>query len=299
MSDEKAGVVKSEIVKAAIEVLPVREAYRDAVQPAARETGKALGHVASVVNSALRPFRSVQIAWDTVFNRLDGWIEEKLKGVPPEQICEPPSNVAGAVATGLLFAYEEPSLRELFVQLLATSMVASTRQRAHPAFAECIKQMTPQEAEIVLALAEGRSLPAVFLRGHSPAATKDYSYWRDPTEQSTDQEIDAMFFMRPMESWSSEDWVTWLDATQSVSGSPLLISAFQNLERLGLVRIREDRHLDTPAAYREIARSRVVQDICRRYREQWQLPSFVKGTIDTTDYGRLFMAACVSQGGLP
>jgi hypothetical protein len=128
MADEK-----KELVKAVAEALPVKEAYLDTVQPAAREIGSAGGEIAGVIRSSLRPLRTLRIAWDTVFDRIDEWVAEKLSGTQPDDVVAPPPNLAGGVVTGLVFVQEEPDLRELFVRLLATSMLRTERSHAHPA----------------------------------------------------------------------------------------------------------------------------------------------------------------------
>lgn len=47
------------------------------------------------------------------------------------------------------YADEVPELQEMYVNFLGTAMDRETAMRAHPAFAEIIRQMTPDEARIV------------------------------------------------------------------------------------------------------------------------------------------------------
>jgi abortive infection alpha-like protein len=53
----------------------------------------------------------------------------------------------------MLFASEEPDLREMYVKLLATSMDGATSDDAHPSFVTLIQQLTPDEARILHHLA--------------------------------------------------------------------------------------------------------------------------------------------------
>lgn len=49
----------------------------------------------------------------------------------------------------MLFASEEPDLREMYAKLLATSMDCATSDDAHPSFVSLIQQLTPDEARIL------------------------------------------------------------------------------------------------------------------------------------------------------
>ncbi len=290
-----SGDLKTEIVKVVSDLLPVKDAYVDSIQPAARETGKALGHVASVINSALRPLRSMQLSWDLMFDRLDGWLAERLKNTPPDQIVEPPPTIAGGVVTGLLYASDEPELRELFVQLLATSMVSTTQPLAHPAFAEFLKQMTPIEARIVSYLVAAQHVPYVLIRAHTPTAGTDYTHWKDPCSELTDAEIFALL-ERPVHSgWNQEIRLTLFDIRQVLSPAPYLIAAFQNLARLGLVVVDDHKQVEDRDVYKELVRSPTMFAVCKEIRSQGLLPKISRGVITITDYGEQFLKACVAQ----
>lgn len=68
-------------------------------------------------------------------------VTEKLKDVPPEEIVPPRVAVAGPTIEALRFAAEEPTMRELYANLLATSMKAKKQGKAHPAYVDIIRQL--------------------------------------------------------------------------------------------------------------------------------------------------------------
>ena len=138
-----------EAVKGLVEAVPV---YDDAIQPAAREVGTALQTVAKTINLALAPLSALVWGYDQIKEYLHTALTEKLKAVPKDQIISPNPNVAGPAIEALRFAAHEPSLRELYANLLATSMDLQTAHNAHPAFVEFIRQMTPDEARIISVL---------------------------------------------------------------------------------------------------------------------------------------------------
>lgn len=149
MSEESKIRDAAEAVKGIVEAVPV---YQDIVQPAAREVGTALQTVAKTIHIALAPVSALIWGYDQIREYLNASLIEKLKSVPQEQIVSPNLNVAGPAIEALRFAAHEPDLRELYANLLATSMDSQTAPNAHPAFVEFIRQMTPDEARILAVL---------------------------------------------------------------------------------------------------------------------------------------------------
>jgi hypothetical protein len=280
------------LVKVA-ESLPLKDMYEDAVQPVARETGTALGQVGKLVNSALRPLRSVQVAWDTVFDRLDGWLVDRLSGVPETQLVDPPPNVVGGVVTGLLFAHEETILRDMFVQLLATSMVKDRASTAHPAFAEFIKQMTPLEARLVRAMAKHRDIATLMIRSHDkPNSAQPH---RHPARGLTEEQFLEFLENQPFEGWFGERCLTAVDVPPDAPPTDDVITGFGNLERLGLVRSSTDIALTDRKSYLKIA-------MCDRALEMYDqivsvgcIPGLQTGMTSVTELGKRFITSCVPR----
>lgn len=280
------------LIHVASQVIPAKEVYRDALQPAARELGKGLGQTASIVNTVLRPLRTIQLTWDTLFDRLDGWLSEKLSGTPDVDVCEPSPTVAGPVVTGLLFAADEAELRDLFVQLLATSMVQHTRDHAHPAFAEAIKQMTPLEARLISRFASNGNVPYVIVRAHQWSGKKKDELWDAPIDTLSDDQVRLLFEHPPSGPWRSE---TRLTALSNEFPSPdMLIASFQNLARLGLVTLDEEHFAHDLTTYCRILRASPTVEHCESIRKAGLVPSFARAVILNTEFGKLFCKACVS-----
>ncbi|SPP31211.1 hypothetical protein ARAF_0324 [Arsenophonus endosymbiont of Aleurodicus floccissimus] len=85
-------------------------------------------------------------------------VAEKLKDIAPENIVTPHPNVAGPAIEALRYTGHEESLSEMYASLLATAMNKDTIQKAHPAFVDIIKQLTPDEAKIVRGFAKDESI---------------------------------------------------------------------------------------------------------------------------------------------
>ncbi len=103
---------------------------------------------------------------DQVESYLADAMAEQLKHIPEDRRILPSAVVAGPAVDGLRFVIDEPSLRELYLNLLTTSMDSLTARRAHPAFVQVLKQMTPDEAKIVGLFRSRSTFPAVSLSVH-------------------------------------------------------------------------------------------------------------------------------------
>jgi hypothetical protein len=146
MSDENKIRDAADAIKGIAEAVPV---YQDVVQPAAKEIGTALQTVAKTVHVALAPISALVWGYEKIKDYLNDTLTEKLKHVPKERIVPPNLTVAGPAVEALRFSAHEPSLRELYANLLATAMDAKTAQEAHPAFVEILRQLSPDEAHLV------------------------------------------------------------------------------------------------------------------------------------------------------
>lgn len=146
-------VEDDEIVEKAIRALGLHEVvpelYRDLLQPATREIGKHLLTVAQSISIAMAPLEGAVWSYD----RIKGWLAVKLTArlasTDPSQIQPPPMSIAGPVLLQLHFTADEAELRELYANLLASSMDARTVTQAHPAYVHVIQQLCADEARLL------------------------------------------------------------------------------------------------------------------------------------------------------
>ncbi|WP_444905572.1 DUF4393 domain-containing protein [Microbulbifer sp. SSSA008] len=174
MTDEeksKEGNVEGTInaVTGLAKAVPV---YEDALQPAAKEIGKALGTVAKTVNVALAPVKGLVWGYEQIEEFVSSKVSEKLQNTPEKEIVTPKPNVAGPALESLRYTGHEESLRELYANLLAASMDSLTSAGAHPGFVEILKQITPDEAKLLKIFAKSRPFPLLDVRRESTEAGK-------------------------------------------------------------------------------------------------------------------------------
>lgn len=136
----------AEAIKGIVEAVPI---YQDAVQPLAKEAGKALGTIGEAVNAALAPLEVMIWSLDQMKAFFLEDVAEKLKGVPPERLVTPDPAVAGPAIEALRFAGGRKDLREMYANLLARAMDAETADDAHPAYVEVLRQLSAKEARLL------------------------------------------------------------------------------------------------------------------------------------------------------
>src|SRR5258708_17101073 len=144
-TDEKMKDVV-QAVQGIVEAVPI---YEDAFQPVAKEIGSALGTVGKAINLALEPIVGAVWGWERIKEFVLKRVSEKLRDVPKERILSPDPLVAGPTLEALRWAGNNETLRELYANLLATSLDSQTAKDAHPSFVGIIRDLSPDEAKIV------------------------------------------------------------------------------------------------------------------------------------------------------
>ena len=257
----------ADAVKGIVQAIPI---YQDALQPAAREIGKAFQTITKTIHIALAPISALVWGYEKIGDFVTERLSELMKDIPPERIITPPPNVAGPTIEALRYVGQEPSLREMYAKLLATSMDKESTIKAHPAFVEIIKQLNPDEARLISYLAESRYRPQPI--------------------------IDIVAQFRPPEF--PLGYLTFkknisLLGKESKCNNPELSSVYLvNLNRLGLIELRGA----------ELAQKEIYEQLEKSYDVQKHLKKSMTGKMEIvldrhavhiTDFGQQFIDACV------
>lgn len=198
---------------------------------------------------------------------------DKIANIPEENLITPAASVAVPALQGLSYTFEEPDLKDLYLNLLATASDDRRMNRAHPSFADIIKQLSSAEAKV---------LNDVFAGGHAVPVVRIKEQLKGPPE-------------------SFEILLSHLLPYISDDGKPIELPQgpmwIDNWQRLGLVRVTykdfvisgEDSYdwvESRPEYIRIAAQSRVTH------------VSFDKGALQITDFGRQFNHAVQLTGSL-
>jgi hypothetical protein len=197
----------------------------------------------------------------------------KVADIPEEHLATPSPSVAIPAMQGLSYAIEEPDLKEMYLNLLATATDERVKDNAHPSFAEIIKQLSPREATLLLEVLRQSVLPVVRLM--LKAAVEDQG------------ESTALSHLIEIENVE----------TREPSEEPLLPVWIDNWIRLGLIDVDYMRKLTAENRYDWVeGRPEYIRlvGVDPRGKEGIRV---AHGLLRVTDFGNRFVAA-VSYDGI-
>lgn len=253
-----------ESVRGLVEAVPI---YEDAVRPAVRELGKGLETIAKAINVALLPVSGLIWGYEHVKAFVETRVAEKLATTPAERIQPPSPLVVGPALEALRFAGHIEPLREMYANLLATSLDRDTASTAHPAFVGIIREMTPDEARILRLFVTRGSFPFVNL-------------------ETTDKQSGSSSMVVKYHSH--------MPAEAGAEHPELGPMCVDNLRRLGLVEVVDDAWLTAPNTYEPLEHDPALADAIRAVEaNELRKADFVRGIVRITELGKLFIGACL------
>ena len=248
--------------------------YKDALQPVAVQTGKALETLGKTVNMALSPLAATVWGYEAIKNYLIKKLEEKLANVEVENIQTPKANVAVPIIEGLRNVSEDEDLQEMYANLLANAMNKKCAHGILPSFGEIIKQLTSDEAKLLnLFFQPHQRFPIVEIRlsDIDNAANKGWQVHKT--------NISVL---------GNRAGCTYPDQT------PMYLD---NLNRLGLINISYLEWYTDEKAYDEILENTSIKHfIVIAETEHHKKVDFGKGHANLTVFGRNFCNACRVNG---
>lgn len=125
------------------------EVYKDALSPAVKPIGEILSFLPRTVKVAFNGVEKWLINKEETLRLTAESVREKIKAVPEEKLVEPEPYVAIPAMQQLSYCVNNEELRDLYANLLVSSMNADKKWQVHPAFVDIIKQLTPDEAKLL------------------------------------------------------------------------------------------------------------------------------------------------------
>lgn len=139
----------------------IPELYKDAISPAAKEVGKGLQTIARATNIALKPLAGLVWGYEKIEDYLVSALSNKFQNKNVEDIVSPQLHLAGPLVEAFKYTGYQELLREMYVNLLASAMDRTVMDNAHPSFVEVIRQLSPDEARILIHIKQSNKLPIV------------------------------------------------------------------------------------------------------------------------------------------
>lgn len=245
----------------------------DAVQANLPETAKQTDGVISTVveffnNVVLFPVKKANLTFKHKLEQFEDDLRKKTASIPDENFQAPPVMIAGPTLEALRYAYDEEELRELYENLLASSMDNRKVSEAHPAFVDAIKQMSPLDAKVFLKIAEYVQVRCMSITFKIKNSSKEYS--------------------KGMPDYFVEELCDLAD--------PFLVStSLINLSRLGFINIIDGRIHN--ADYDIIKSHPYVQSRIKMFESFGRELDieYEKQAIEMNNYGKQFAKVCLAK----
>ena len=142
------------------------EIYKDIAQPIARQAGITLNEVGKFV------FLPIFLSAKHFNNRMQKWFEKIENNVPKQNRIEAKPHITIPTLQNLALHDDETLLGEMFFNILQSSVDKTKQVILNPAFIEILKQLSKDEATMILLLKE-----KIYKATIKPKTTKDYDYF--------------------------------------------------------------------------------------------------------------------------
>lgn len=241
--------------------------------------------LAEPINKALVPAsesigNTLKDLWDLAFGGFGNYVEKKrltrqknledfrealygkVAEIPNERLQEPPLSIVGPAMESSKYYFEEPTIREMFANLISASIDSNYNDEIHPCFTSIIQQLSALDAqnlmliEINLPIAQYR-MTHRFKNSYKIAMTN--VFLSNPDMQDIEQQ------------------------SKSISV----------LERLGLITVTYLSHLNMDSGYDAFSETPLFREIQEDLDDEDWYADIKQGSIHITPLGRAFKDVCL------
>lgn len=153
MKKDNGSLVDNEVNRGAVaELLAIAKD-----DPETKDAAKNLATTAKIVTGTLKravfPLAVLNYGYDRAEEyfktRFQKDMTEHTLKIPASNVIDPKPSLAGPALQGLAYAHDEEELKNMYLNLLASSMNSETADNAHPSYVETIKQLSSEEAKLL------------------------------------------------------------------------------------------------------------------------------------------------------
>jgi hypothetical protein len=141
-----------------------KDAYQDGGKPVIKPTGELVGLLPRTIKAALAPLEKWILHREYSIAETEKLLEQKLLNTPPELIEPPEPYIAVPALQSISYCMDNEDLREMYANLLASSMNKALKGGVHPSSSEIIKQLSPDEAKLLKVLYQEKTIPTITLK---------------------------------------------------------------------------------------------------------------------------------------
>lgn len=245
------------------------KAYDDLVHPTAKATGIMMSYPTRTLRVLFAPYEKWLINKEESIKVVSEAVHKKLDKVPENKRCTPEAYVAIPTIQQLCISQDSKDLREMYANLLVSSMNKDTKDSVLPGYVNIIGQLSPDEAKLLKFLFKKSTIPALEVR-----VCVD--------KENQDEFISSM-----------DCFVEIPDEVIEISDN--INSYIENLQRLQLIRVAKDRHIvNRNEEYNRLQRAfeeeaRDTESLKDKYF------TFEKEILEITLLGRSFIKICSDE----
>ena len=143
--------MKEEALEITKEVAKVvaKDVYNDGVKGTVVQTGEIIESVVGLFNNVVfYPVKKANALFKYKLEDFKNELEQKLSSIPEEKLVEPDLMIAGPALEALKYTYDKEELKNMYLNLLTSSMNKDIKDKAHPSYVEIIRQLTPLDAKV-------------------------------------------------------------------------------------------------------------------------------------------------------
>lgn len=201
--------------------------------------------------------------------------------MPDDKICDVPPEILVPVIEKIRYVRDE-DIREMFLKLLTKASDEDTIHLAHPGFTTVISNISSDEARLIeyFSQLDKSTIPFVFIR----------------CEFGTQQIERGGLTLLKGEGIQKSPLLTSIEDKVELIFSQNIPLYFSNLEGLGLIRQRSNElaeHYYTGLIQRYEPLRKKLEEIGHGGKGKDYPFEFARGYFEITEYGRLFIEACV------
>lgn len=244
------------------------EVYKDLLSPTVKPVGAMLSLLPRTIRLALGKWEKWIINGEESLQLTAQALRIKVENIPEDKLCEPEPYIAVPAIQQIAYCYNSEVLRDMYANLLASSMNVEEKWKVHPSFVDIIKQMTPDEAKLLKVM---------------PRSSKVYLPVVD-LKKSSDDNGGTITIERNIVQ----------DFLYDVCESPKNMSTYlENLERLKLIKIPEDQFIVEETYYIQIEESTRMNALKSSVLPEGKKYITGRRLLYVTDYGLSFIRCCI------
>lgn len=256
---------KDKLIEQAGSVL--EKTYDDVVHPSAKSVGNTLSLLPRTIGVLLGKWEKWVINGEESIKLTALAVQGKVSQISEEKLTEPEPYVAIPAIQQLSYCYDSEELREMYANLLVSSMNTDTKYQVHPSFVDIIKQLTPDEAKLLKKLSQygDDEIPVIDVKLHS--STEGY-------------ELKIHNFT---------------NIGEGVCDCPSnIFSYLDNFERLKLIYIKNDEYIVDASCYDSLENHTLIKSTISQSIPEGYEFEICRGVFRLTAFGKDFIKICLS-----